>query len=523
VNKYNAAIQTERRNGMERTWKHVQGFIKSEYLWWGVILIGIVLRLRQYLLNRSLWSDEASLAVNLVTRSFGELTQLLDYHQAAPIGFLFIEKLSIVIFGNHDYVMRFFPLLAGILAVYLIYKISRASFGTFGLFAVSIFAISWWLVHYSSELKQYTSDITVALLLVYLAGNCLKEKAGVRDFLILGVAGAIVIWVSHPSVFIMVGIGLALVLEKLTRKEFVPWAWILGIGLGWLASFGLEYLVSLRHIVADEYLINYWRRTYVPIPPWSDKRWFVDTYYSFLFFAFHRADNVMAFATLALTAIGALSLLIRDRKTALLVISPFVMVTIASALHRYPLKNRFMLFLIPFALLLMAEGFRGIYWLVAKWKPGFAAVFSGILALAVVWQIVPITYEKAISGGKVDIRPVIEYMAENRLQDDIVYVFHRTDPVYQYYAPFYGLDTGNIVIGVYDPRKRVAIQNFEDDVDRLVGNKRVWFLFSEVVDCNECADEDTQSFYLEFINQKGVLVDSFEGSGANAYLYDLNP
>ena len=101
---------------MGRTWKRVQGFIKSEYLWWGVILIGIVLRLRQYLLNRSLWSDEASLAVNLVTRSFGELTQLLDYHQAAPIGFLFIEKLFIIIFGNHDYVMRLFPLFAGILA-----------------------------------------------------------------------------------------------------------------------------------------------------------------------------------------------------------------------------------------------------------------------------------------------------------------------------------------------------------------------------------------------------------------------
>ena len=46
----------------------------------------------------------------------GELTQLLDYHQAAPIGFLFIEKLSILVFGNHDYIMRLFPLLAGILA-----------------------------------------------------------------------------------------------------------------------------------------------------------------------------------------------------------------------------------------------------------------------------------------------------------------------------------------------------------------------------------------------------------------------
>jgi hypothetical protein len=508
---------------MQKTWKQVQSFLKPDYLWWGFILIGISLRLRQYLLNPSLWADEASLAVNLVTRSFGELTQLLDYHQAAPIGFLFIEKLSIVIFGNHDYVMRLFPLFSGILAIYLIYKIARASFGTFGLFAVFIFSISWWLVRYSSELKQYTSDVTIALLLVFLAGNCLKEGSGAKDFLTLGIVGAIAIWISHPSVFILTGIGLVLVLEKFSRKKYVPWAWILGMGIGWLASFGIEYLVSFRHIVADEYLIKYWRRAYVPMPPWSDKGWFVSTYYSFLFFAFHRADNTMALITLVLTLIGAISILVRDRKTALLVISPFVVAVIVSAFQRYPLKNRFMLFLIPFAHLLMAEGFRGIYWLVAKWKPNFAAVISGVLALVVAWQIVPITYEKAISGAKEDIRPVIEYVAENRLQDDIVYVFHRTDPVYQYYAPFYDLDTGNIVIGVYDPRKKVALQNFEDDVDRLVGNSRVWFIFSEIIDCVECEGEDTQAFYLNHINKFGVIIDSYDGSGANAYLYDLGP
>ena len=231
----------------------------------------------------------------------------------------------------------------------------------------------------------------------------------------------------------------------------------------------------------------------------------------------------MAFITLALTALGVLFLSIRDRKTALLVISPFIVTTIASALHRYPLKNRFMLFLVPFALLLMAEGFRGVYWLVAKWKPNLAGLVSVILALTVIWQIVPITYEKAISGAKEDIRPVFAYVAENKLQDDVVYVFHRTDPVYQYYAPFYGLDSGNIVIGVYDRRKRVALQNFEDDVDKLVGNKRVWFIFSEIIDCVDCDGEDTQAFYLDHINKFGAIIDSFDGSGANAYLYDLSP
>ena len=230
----------------------------------------------------------------------------------------------------------------------------------------------------------------------------------------------------------------------------------------------------------------------------------------------------MAVITLVLSAIGATSLLIRDRKIALLIISPFVVAVIASGLQRYPLKNRFMLFLIPFALLLMAEGFRAIYRLLAKWRPDFAALFSGILVLAVIWQVVPNTYEKAISGQKDDIRPVLAYVAKNRLPGDIVYVFYRTNTTFQYYAPFYGLDTGNIIIGAQEARKRVALQNYEDDVLNLVGNERVWFLFSEVADCENCPEEDTLSYYLEFINPYGVVIDSYQGFGASAYLYDLS-
>lgn len=508
---------------MQQTWKRVQGFFKSEFLWWGFVFLGIALRLRQYLLNNSLSGDEAGLAVNLVNRNFLGLTQLLDYHQAAPVGFLFIEKLLIVIFGNHDYVLSLFPLFTGCLAVYLIYKLARTSFGTFGLFAVLMFSISWWLVVYSSILKQYISDTMVVLALVYLAINCLREHVRAKDFLTLGIVGFLGIWISHPSVFILAGIGLVLVLEKFTRKEYVPWIWILGIGIGWVASFGLEYLVSLRHIVADDYLINYWRRAYVPLPPWSDKGWFVDTYFSFLLFAFHRADGTMALIALVFTFIGTVTVLIRDWRIGLLVISPLVIAVIVSALQRYPLKDRFMLFLIPFVFLLMSEGFRGIYWLIAKWRPNFAAVFSGILVLAIVWQIVPVTYERATSGISRDIRSVIKYVAENRMQDDIVYVFDRTNSVFHYYAPFYGLDEGNIVIGVYSPKKKIEQRNFENDVVNLIGNSRVWFIFSEILDCTTCLGEGTQASYVDYLDKFGVMLDIYDGSGGNAYLYDLSP
>jgi hypothetical protein len=182
-----------------------------------------------------------------------------------------------------------------------------------------------------------------------------------------------------------------------------------------------------------------------------------------------------------------------------------------------------MLFLIPFVFLLMAEGFRGIYRLVARWKPNVAAVFSVLLALGVVWQIAPITYEKATSGSREDIRPVIQYVAEQRQPEDILYVFHLTVPVYQYYAPFYSLDKSNTVFGTYYPNSRVAFQSFKDDLDQLYGNERVWFIFSEIVDCIDCEGGDTQGFYLGHINRYGKMIDIVDGAGANAFLYDLSP
>ena len=49
------------------------------------------------------------------------------------------------------------------------------------------------------------------------------------------------------------------------------------------------------------------------------------------------------------------------------------------------------------------------------------------------------------------------------------------------------------------------------------------FIFSEIIDCVDCEGEDTQNFYLNLINNYGVIIDGYDGSEANVYLYDLSP
>ena len=52
------------------------------------ILLGTVLRLRHWMSGRSLWLDEAYLALALAERGWSTLHLPLGYDQMAPLGFL---------------------------------------------------------------------------------------------------------------------------------------------------------------------------------------------------------------------------------------------------------------------------------------------------------------------------------------------------------------------------------------------------------------------------------------------------
>lgn len=508
---------------MMQVWNRLKLLVKSEYIEWLFVVVGIILRLRQYLANKSLWSDEASLAVNIANRTFGGLTQPLDYHQAAPIGFLFIEKISIVLLGNKDYILRLFPLFSGILAIYLLHRITKEYFGMAGMAAVLIFAMNSWLIFFSSELKQYSSDVMVALLLIYLSARCFKKDAQVKDFLLLGIGGVITIWVSHISIFMLAGIGLVLGLEKIIQKKYVPWGWILGLGISWLISFGVEYFFALQYTAADEYLQIYWRKAFMPLPPWGDLQWFVKTYYSFILIIVGRTDFILVLMIPVLAFIGSLSLFIRNRSIALVLIFPFIAALVASAFEKYPLSYRFMLFLIPSILLLMTEGIRNIYLFFAKWQRGPALILSGIPVVVMLWFLTPLAMDVFKSPQKIsEIKPVMEYIGKNKAQGDVIYVYYGSSPAFIYYAPFYHLDPTHAVFGSDSPRKKVALDSFFDDVEKLRGTNRAWFIFSDIADCGGC-DGDMRVFFTDYLDKFGTMLDSSQSTAAGAYLYDLSP
>jgi len=142
----------------------------STKLVWFIIAYGILLRLTQYLSNSSLWLDESRLALNIVNRSFSQLLQPLDYGQGAPLGFLILEKAAVRLLGSSEYALRFLPLLCGVVSLLLFYRLAAQSISPKAVpIALGLFALSGPLIYYSSEVKQYSSDVAAAVLLLCAA------------------------------------------------------------------------------------------------------------------------------------------------------------------------------------------------------------------------------------------------------------------------------------------------------------------------------------------------------------------
>jgi len=136
------------------------GFFTSPKSPWIIVGIGAILRVLQFLHNRSLTEGEAPLAMNIVHRSYSELIQALDYIQPAPVGFSIIEKLFVEIFGNNEFALRLFPLIAGLVSLFLFLKLAKISISQKALpIALILFAVGDHLIYFSSEVKQYSSDV----------------------------------------------------------------------------------------------------------------------------------------------------------------------------------------------------------------------------------------------------------------------------------------------------------------------------------------------------------------------------
>ena len=142
-------------------------FNRAEGLAWGLVGLGVLVRLVRYVVDYPIWHDEAFLAVNFLDRGYLDLLRPLDYSQVSPILFLGIELTAVRLLGFSEWSLRLFPAFCGLVGVFLFrYVAARILRGMALVLAVGIFATAFYPIRHSAEVKPYASDLLCALVLL---------------------------------------------------------------------------------------------------------------------------------------------------------------------------------------------------------------------------------------------------------------------------------------------------------------------------------------------------------------------
>ena len=481
---------------------------------WFFLILGIVLRLRQYLFNRSLWLDESMLSLNIVRRSMTELFKPLDYAQTAPVGFLWLEKLAVNHFGTSELALRLVPLVCGIVSLALFAAVARKFLSPAVVpIATGLFAVSEPLIYYSSEVKQYSTDVAIALILCLAAIPFFEASSRIAGVLLISVVGGIALWFSNPAAFILAGLGLSACWISSRRRD---WRAVLLLSIPaavWSCSFLIYYIFFLRDVLKEHHdLFFFWRASFAPFPPASpsDALWYGSTFVNIV--SYPVGSLFPGIAAIA-AVLGVKRLHAGDRGKFLILLSPMAVTLVASWARLYPLENRLILFLLPAVILAFVAGWESINAATLKALPLlsilFAAFLFGYPFLKGIWHF-------AKPKGVEEARLSLQYVEKHKSRGDILYCYYGATPALEYYTRRGLIGHIDEVIGV-DSHQQWA--GYEEDLNKLRGQKRVWILFSHVW---QSGGLDEEVLLLNYLDRLGTRLDSIRVTGSSAYLYDLS-
>jgi hypothetical protein len=473
-----------------------------------VFFIGVLLRIAWYFYNRSIWGDEAAVIRAILTRPmsglFSPIFNFTGGVVATPVGLLLAVKTATIVGGQNEYALRFVQFFCGILLLFFSYVLSKKILeGRIGrIMALAGVVMSGWLINYCLEVKPYSCDALAAVLLVLLALYLGNRPIGRSGFFVLVLAGILVPWFSFSSVIILFVCGSYLIYCAAAIKDYRK---VKLIGLAVL--IWLVYLSVYVFFFLQPYLASYWLHEQFAGSGFSSQPlfsvptlfWAKQALERFLINPLRLIWPVQVFVLL----VGAMSLLKRSFRLSILILGPGLVSFVFGLFGLYPFSERLLVFLIPFAMIVLGEG---VEFLIVRLRslgplPGFILIF---LILAPWGKLAPMPL------GRYESRPAVMYVIQNARPGDGFFSVARAVDTVWFYSRGRGIDFKTV--SCYDPQK--DIRKYLADLDKLKSYPRAWIIISHI-------DQD-KGFEESLIKNKfgaGLKEDRYY-YGSRVYLLD---
>lgn len=485
-----------------------------------ITAVGTAIRLMQYLAADSFWIDEYLIAFNVTRNSWADLLfHPLDNNQAAPIGFLALEKLASLLPISVDLALRLFPTLASLVSLVLFWRVcQRFLEGKILLLALALFAINPVVLVMARNVKQYSGDVMVTLLLILLALRFLEGKNDLRSAIIGGAIGGVGILMSQPGVLIAVYLFAVLLIQHLRSHRPIAslMVWGAGLGLGALAVTVSSLVLSPME--TREVMREGWNDAFVA-PPTEDPASLLRLLFDFVAYYFGAVapDSPMEAAWAAVICafvfFGLGQLVWRRPGASALLIAPLVVLIAASVARILPLSTRVSAFAGSVLLLAFAAGIEIRISRIPRWAR------SGLFALAAFVSTVPALVQLAFIPPlyrREYTRPILEQVRGHWRSGDVLYALAGGKLAMDFYGRSMGLDPWT-----WTDTSGFAPRAYLEGVDQFRGRDRVWFFFADAEGCEK-------QVVISYLDAIGTRIEAIEDRGSRrnkrsaAYLYGLD-
>ena len=462
-----------------------------------IIFIGIGLRVFHYLYNRSLWMDEVYLSSSLSHLSYLDLaTRVLDYEQKAPIGFLWMVKLCVNLFGYNEMALRLIPLISGIVSLFLFAKTCRYFLKPGGqLLAIMIFSLAPALIYHTVEIKQYSIECLSTIIAIYLF-TIYDDRDEWKYKVKWGIFGSIIIWFSFSVIFVLAGFAISLSINHFIKKNWNRLIKnILPFSL-WLISFIINYLFFTHKHAESQWIVYFFKvyENFMPFPPHTmgQLKWFPKNFIDMLDYPLGLYMNlkdttnntILNYITLPLVPAtlffsGIYSLFTYNKRIFYILISPVLFMCIASGLLLYPLVERFWVFIAPIFIIFISIGFE-YFQVKIKSKTSLWIIIILVIAAPIIQSSYSIFKpQKFYKHKKSFERESLMYVYTHLKEGDAVYNYWNNAPGYSVYKHIFDFEF-KVLEGNDFRKKSKSLShynaNLQQDFIRFKGCKRVWVI-----------------------------------------------
>lgn len=450
------------------------GSMRWSHLVLSAVMFGVLIRIIHFGFGRMLWLDEATIAINFVTRDGFEHFLAQEFRQIAPPLWMIISDGFWSITGSLEYGARLPSLLAGLAAFLLFWKMTRERFSDPVVFiTVFVFAFAYMPVYYSAEVKPYAFDLLFGTVLLHQGLRLLdKDEWPLIETLLFGASIVVTSSLALAAPMIIGGFGTIIGLKAVHGRRWRSVTILVASGVIAAIIYAVPAFSTFQTQVDQSGLDqgamgHYFNRHYAPFPPTSigDIGWYIEIVHDTLS---PIVGTESSFVYIVMVIIGSIIVARQSLWRFAFMIAPMAIALFLSAAHIYPIMSRLTLYAYPIALMMAGFAFERLRTELPN-RENFI-VCAAILLMSigsVTWHRYYNTFNPSASPK--DISVELRTISKEIRPDEIIVVSAWSLPAYLLYRNAYDLDHANWTVA-----DRAGCF-FETPID-IETRGRVWFL-----------------------------------------------